>query len=232
MQIDKERWDARHADSYMPKIPCEFMQDITPTLKEQIARADISKKSNDIYDHTLSRPEDESKSNWAHHERDIDPGYDYPPLNGLRALDIASGSGRHSKYLRSLGYEVVALDISSVGLAELDGIEGITPICVDLDDFCDIEASLGKFDLIVNLYFLDRYILTRINSLLNGRGLFAFSGFVYDEAVDEGPSPHMLMVNELEDIFAEERLVFKAERPVYCSNSRFNRLIELVVQKI
>ena len=44
---------------------------------------------------------------------------------GTKALDVACGMGRHSKYLASQGFEVDALDISSVAIESLQNIPHI-----------------------------------------------------------------------------------------------------------
>ena len=44
---------------------------------------------------------------------------------GKKALDIACGMGRHSKYLTQEGFVVDALDISSVAIDNLQNIENI-----------------------------------------------------------------------------------------------------------
>lgn len=69
---------------------------------------------------------------------------------GKNALDIASGMGRHSKYLQRLGFEVDALDISSVAINELKNIPGIHAKEVDFDTFT---LPVNRYELIVCTYF-------------------------------------------------------------------------------
>lgn len=54
---------------------------------------------------------------------------------GRLALDIACGMGRNSKYLASIGFEVDALDISSVAIDTLRDTPHIHPKEVDFDHY-------------------------------------------------------------------------------------------------
>lgn len=86
-------------------------------------------------------------------QRYADPGYWYgtqpndflrehaqalPP--GGRVLSLGEGEGRNAAFLAALGFEVVALDASAVGLAKADrlvrdrGLQ-IASICIDIADF-------------------------------------------------------------------------------------------------
>ena len=86
-----------------------------------------------------------------------------------RALDVAAGAGRNSAYLAELGYHVVALDISSVGLeraqARTPRLETVTH---DLDD--GLPADLGVFDLIVVTRYLNLPLMAALIASLNPSG--------------------------------------------------------------
>ena len=72
--------------------------------------------------------------------------------NGKKALDVASGAGRNSIYLANNGFDVEALDISSVALEVLNnkGFKNISCKFVDLDEY---EISKNSYDLIVMTNF-------------------------------------------------------------------------------
>jgi len=99
-------------------------------------------------------------------ERYSEPGYTYGKTPNAflvsvvdrlphgKILMLAEGEGRNAVYLASLGYQVTAVDSSSVGLskaAELAAERGvkITTLVVDLGEFM-IEA--GQWDGIVSCY--------------------------------------------------------------------------------
>ncbi len=77
---------------------------------------------------------------------------------GKSALDIACGNGRHSRYLASLGFEVDALDVSSVAIEQLKGQKHIHAMEVDFDSY---KLPKEKYDLIVCTYFLERTLFLR-----------------------------------------------------------------------
>ncbi|MCI6218170.1 MAG: methyltransferase domain-containing protein [Helicobacter sp.] len=90
-----------------------------------------------------------------------------------KALDIACGNGRNSKFLAQLGFEVEALDISSVALEFLKDFARIDAQLVDLDTFV-----LNKnYDVIADFYFLDRNLFVQIKNCLNPNGLFFYESF-------------------------------------------------------
>ena len=122
---------------------------------------------------------------------------------GTKALDIACGMGRHSKYLASIGFDVDALDISSVAIESLQNILHIHPKEVDLDTYT---FKKDHYDLIVCTFFLKREIFPKITKALKEGGIFIYETFLYHP--DNGNSPSnrsfLLEEGELEVTFAHE----------------------------
>ena len=81
-----------------------------------------------------------------------------------RALDLACGGGRHTIYLRSLGWSVVAVDRSP----------GV-PDALTLDLERDPLPFSGSFDLIVMTLYHQPSLWPEIHRLLRPGGLFATS---------------------------------------------------------
>ena len=52
---------------------------------------------------------------------------------GGKVLDLACGSGRHSRYLASAGYRVCAVDRDAQAVAALTGVAGVSVQVVDLE---------------------------------------------------------------------------------------------------
>jgi len=52
---------------------------------------------------------------------------------GGRILDLACGSGRHTRYLAELGYQVEALDRDEAALATLADVPGVTTHLGDVE---------------------------------------------------------------------------------------------------
>lgn len=53
---------------------------------------------------------------------------------GGRVLDIASGSGRHARWLAGRGHPVDALDRDADALGTLAGVAGVSTLCVDIEN--------------------------------------------------------------------------------------------------
>ncbi|SFV66933.1 tellurite resistance protein-related protein [hydrothermal vent metagenome] len=119
---------------------------------------------------------------------------------GKQALDIACGNGRHSKYLVSLGFEVDALDISSVAIEQLQGISHIHAREVDFDTYT---LEKNKYDLIVCTYFLERRLFPQIIEALNPGGLLIMETFIHHEKNERIPSnpAFRLHAGELQEYF-------------------------------
>ena len=122
---------------------------------------------------------------------------------GKQALDIACGMGRHSKYLASLGFEVKALDISSVAIAALRGNPSITAMEVDFDTY---QLDETTYDLIVCSYFLERKLFPQMIKALKPNGLVMIETFMHDSNNEKEPSnpSFLLKKGELESYFEKD----------------------------
>jgi len=121
---------------------------------------------------------------------------------GKKALDIACGMGRHTKYLASLGFEVDALDISPTAIESLKGIKGVNAQEVDFDNY---KLKEGSYDLIVSTYFLKRELFPQIEKALKEGGIFIFETFMHHPENTKAPSDRSFLLNqgELEATFNE-----------------------------
>ncbi len=129
---------------------------------------------------------------------------EYAPLSqGKKALDIACGMGRNSRYLAEQGFEVDALDISPRALESLQGMERIHTQEVDFDTHTLDEHH---YDLIVCTYFLKRELFPQILNALKKGGILIFETFVYHPDNDKAPSNRAFLLEqgELEATFAKD----------------------------
>ena len=122
---------------------------------------------------------------------------------GKRALDLACGSGRHSLYLARKGFQVDAVDISSVALEHLAAQperENITIIEADLDTF---SPQPNTYDLIVKTNYLDRSLIERAKEALKPGGIFIVETYVEDDANEKKDSnpDFLLHKDELLSVF-------------------------------
>ena len=122
---------------------------------------------------------------------------------GTQALDIACGMGRHSKYLASRGFEVDALDVSSLAIGSLQGIPHIHAKEVDFDTYT---LPKDHYDLIVCTFFLKRELFPQIIEALKTGGILIYETFVYHPDNEQVPSKrsYLLEEGELENAFKND----------------------------
>jgi len=127
---------------------------------------------------------------------------------GKNALDIAAGNGRNALFLAKQGFVVDAVDIADTGLARFAGKHpGIQAICADLDDF-DIPAN--RYDLIVNIKYLNRRLFPYIREGLAPGGVLIFETFLdsqHPAAGQPGCRDYVLRENELLHAFLSLQIV-------------------------
>jgi SAM-dependent methyltransferase len=93
-----------------------------------------------------------------------------------RALDIACGTGRNSLFLAEKGFIVDAVDISDIGLKKVSGLHpNIRPICADLDGF---DIAPNRYNLVVNIRFLNRRLFPLIMEGLLPQGVLIFESYL------------------------------------------------------
>ena len=151
---------------------------------------------------------------------------------GQKALDIAAGNGRNSLFLAERGFIVDAVDIADAGLRLFAGKHpNIHPICADLDHF-DIPAN--RYDLIVNLKFLNRRLFPYIRDGLTPGGILIFQTFL-DTPNENKDQPacrdYLLRENELLHAFLSLRVLFYSEVEK-SDNGEISALASLVAMKI
>lgn len=99
-----------------------------------------------------------------------------------RALDLAMGEGRNAVFAAGLGYQVLGVDISDVGvkraraLAEEQGLS-LQTLVVDLEDWPLPESA---FDLVMCFYYLERKLFPALRRALRPGGILVFETFTVD----------------------------------------------------
>ena len=85
-----------------------------------------------------------------------------------RALDVACGAGRNALLLAEAGFEVDAIDISAVGLQQLEHAarsRGLNVNCIEYD-LDQPYAFAADYDLIVVLWYVNLALITRLCACL------------------------------------------------------------------
>jgi len=105
-----------------------------------------------------------------------------------RALDVAAGSGRHSLFLASHGYQVDAIDRDDEALARLSAdaqfrhFRTVTTRQTDLELPPPYEPELGKeaYDVIVVFFYLYRSLFPYLIDALKPGGMLVYETFTID----------------------------------------------------
>ena len=108
-------------------------------------------------------------------------------------LDLACGSGRHSRYLAELGYRVEALDRDEAALASLAEVPGIVTRHADVEEGSWPYHSRW-FDGIVVTNYLHRPLLPLLMNALGEGGVLIYETFMIgNERYGKPSNPHFLL---------------------------------------
>lgn len=92
-------------------------------------------------------------------------------------LDVACGRGRHTRFARSLGFDVTAIDRTLDGVADLQGSPGIELLNADLEAGAAWPLAGRAFDAVVVTNYLWRPIFANIVSAVARNGLLIYETF-------------------------------------------------------
>jgi tellurite methyltransferase len=108
---------------------------------------------------------------------------------GGRALDVACGDGRNSRYLaEALGFAVEAIDVSDVASEALRAAAASRGLAVAARAV-DLEVEplpAGPYDLIVNLNYLQRDLFGPVAAALRPGGVLVFETFTQAHVTELG----------------------------------------------
>lgn len=120
-----------------------------------------------------------------------------------RALDVATGTGRNALFLAEQGYEVDAVDVSGVALAQARdraaerAPEGhVNWIQTDLDTYCLPEAA---YDVVAVSFYSALDLLPDLKEALAPGGVLCYEHHLRSPEADRGPSDdrHRFRSNDL-----------------------------------
>ncbi|MBO22251.1 MAG: SAM-dependent methyltransferase [Rhodospirillaceae bacterium] len=125
---------------------------------------------------------------------------------GGRVLDVACGSGRHTRYLLDLGFRVTAIDRDISRLADIIEDESLRVLEYDLEDGTPWPLPGETFDGIVITNYLFRPLFPRLAEALSEGGVLIYQTFAAgNEAYGKPRNPDFLLLeNELQEFFGEK----------------------------
>ena len=116
-----------------------------------------------------------------------------------RALDLACGAGRHALFLAERGWNVIAVDSSSVAMETTLARARERSLTIDAR-IADLERGgfiieMGGFDLICDFYYLQRDLFAQIRAGVKLGGVFVAAIHLSSEdpSEDEGHNPAFLL---------------------------------------
>lgn len=147
-----------------------------------------------------------------------------PHLPKGKALDVASGTGRHALLLASLGYQVDAIDRDSEALAQLRSTARARHLTTAITQTVDLEPpppqkpSLGQdlYDVILVFFYLTRPLFPHLIEALKPGGVLLYETFLIDNHLHyQHPRRRefCLAHNELIDLVSGLRILHYDEGP-------------------
>jgi len=129
-----------------------------------------------------------------------------------QALDVACGTGRNTHFLCEKGFDVDAVDISDYALSQVKNHAHITKIEADLDTY---NITSNKYDLIINMNYLNRRLASQMKEGLKKDGLIIFETFIVAHGEFQMPTTnldYLLRKNELLHLFIGLDVIYYEEK--------------------
>ena len=117
----------------------------------------------------MPHPHAETPSGWVQRWAPM-----IPP--GGRVLDVASGSGRHARWLAGRGHPVDALDRDAEALTALAGVPFVTTRCADIENGA-WPCARGIYSAVVVTNYLHRPLFPDLLAALAPGGVLIYETF-------------------------------------------------------
>jgi SAM-dependent methyltransferase len=155
-----------------------------------------------------------------------------------RALDVACGAGRNALFLAGAGYEVDAIDISSVGLERGRALArernlDVHWICADLDVEPERSLPEGAYDLIVWIRYVNPGLIPHVVSRLRPGGHLVCEQHLVaaDEVLGPKSSAFRLRPGELRSSAHGLRVLHDYEGLLLDADGKATAVAQLVASK-
>jgi len=149
-----------------------------------------------------------------------------------QAIDIACGTGRNTHFLVDLGFCVDAVDISDYALSKIKNSATVNKIDTDLDKY---NLAPNKYDLIVNINYLNRRLVSQMKESLKKDGIVIFETFIIAHGDFQMPTTnldYLLRKNELLHSFIGLDIIYYEEKIDITSDGERIKVASLVAKKV
>lgn len=184
----------------------------------------------------IPRVDSEAQARWneRYASGDYQPTQNHSPLVeeaveyvvAGRALVLACGTGRNALYLASRGFEVDAVDVSTVAIemAKAEAAHRRLEVDWHVADANSFELGVERYDLITMIRYTNREILPRLPRALSRDGWVLMEQHLRTRHPVAGPSDEFrLAPGELLDAFPDLRVIKYTEE--YGESAASGRMI-------
>ena len=147
------------------------------------------------------------------------------------AIDIACGTGRNTNFLHEKGFNVEAVDISDFALKQIIKSPTVKTLDRDLDKY---NLAPNKYDLIVNINYLNRRLVSQMKDSLKVGGVVIFETFLLAHGDFKIPTMNLdyrLRKNELLQSFIGLDVIYYEEKIVINQEGDRVKLASIVAKK-
>ncbi|MCF6339180.1 MAG: class I SAM-dependent methyltransferase [Sulfurimonas sp.] len=148
-----------------------------------------------------------------------------------QAVDVACGIGKDTHYLTDLGFFVDAIDISDIALSKVKNSATINKIDADLDKY---NLTPNKYDLIININYLNRRLVSQMKEALKSGGVIIFETFLIAHGDFKQPTTnldYLLRKNELLHSFIGLDIIYYEEKIYVDDNGLRVKKASIVAKK-
>lgn len=151
-----------------------------------------------------------------------------------RALDVAMGTGRNSIFLAMHGYEVDGIDYSEVAVEKVRSFAQRKSLLIHAKqaDLTKYQIAKKIYDVILNLYFLERSLIPQLKQALKRGGMLLFETYTIEQPQYGKPHnlAYLLKPNELLNSFKDLYIIYYHER-VDKKKKEIKAIASLLAQK-
>jgi len=113
---------------------------------------------------------------------------------GGAVLDVASGAGRHARFLASRGHPVTAIDRDVAALESMSDMDGITTLAADIENGPWPLPADAQFAAVVVTNYLHRPLFPQLLGALAPGGVLIYETFAQgNETVGKPSNPAFLL---------------------------------------